>query len=246
MKVFAVAMHKGGVGKTAITTNVAAVLADRGRRVLVVDADPQNHQARHFGIAAPERGLAESMFQQVPLPSIAFEVRDRLFLVGSGANLSSADVHLSGKPDGHHRLRTALQTVKEQFDYVFIDCPPNLGLLTLNALVAASRPIVPVQTEQAAADSLVSFHKTCMDVREFLNPSLEDLWILPSMFQGNTTHQRAILEHLRGNPWKCTVLDPIRRTVRIADAFARGCPVYETDRTASDGFERVAERIEAA
>jgi chromosome partitioning protein len=243
MKVFAVAMQKGGVGKTTVAMNVAVILADRGHRVLIVDADPQHCQSDAFGINPPdEKTLCEVLLEGLPISAAAIRIRG-VDLVPGSRRLISAEKILGEEPDGNFRLRTALAGVKNLYDFVFIDCPPNLGRLTTNALVAADVPLVPVQTEQAAANAFRDFYETYGKIKTHLNPNLQPPVIIPSMYQGTTTLMREILQILEGNPMKLEVLTPIRRTIKISEAFSRGVPVYDYDREASGPFESIAERI---
>jgi chromosome partitioning protein len=260
MRVFAIAMQKGGVGKSTVTSNLGIILADRGERVLVVDADPQGHQSTSFGLRLPEDAvtLVDVLLDRVSIRKAIMPVRPAvrrgeeivspalpLHLVPSKLTLQVADAQLSGKPDGHHRMREALEEVREDYDYVLIDCPPNLGMLTTNALVAAERPIVPFQTEQLSYESFPQFLETFMTVRKYLHPQLKDPVLLPNMFQAQTVHHREVLAEARRNPFGFPVFEPIRRAIKAAEAVGLGKTIYEHDRTASEGFERAAERMAA-
>jgi chromosome partitioning protein len=260
MRVFPVAMQKGGVGKSTVTSNLAIILADRGSRVLVIDADPQGHQAANFGIKVPADTMTTTdvLLDRVPIRKAIVVVRPDvakqgnivkaalpLHLVPSNIHLAVADAQLSGKPDGHHRLREALADVREDYDFVFIDCPPNLGMLTTNALVAAERPIVPFQTEQLSYESFPQFLETFMRVRKYLHPDLGDPILLPNMYQAQTVHHRDVLAEATKNPFGFLVFEPIRRAIKASEAVGLGRTIYEHDRVASDGFERAAERIAA-
>lgn len=260
MRVFAVAMQKGGVGKSTVTSNLAIVLADRGSRVLVIDADPQGHQSANFGIRLPADALttADVLIDRAPIRNALVVVRPAvmkgqevlhaalpLHLLPSNIQLAVADAQLSGKPDGHHRLKEALEDVRDDYDYVLIDCPPNLGMLTTNALVASERPIVPFQTEQLSYESFPQFLETFMRVRKYLHPDLKDPVLLPNMYQAQTVHHRDVLAEARKNPFGFPVLDPIRRAIKAAEAVGLGRTIYEHDRGASEGFERAAERMVA-
>lgn len=244
MRVFAVAMQKGGVGKTTLATNVAVVLADRGFRVLLIDADPQRCQADALRVAPPDdRTLCEVLLGQLPLAEAVIPVRG-LHLLPASKRLTSVEKILGdGRPDANFRLREALKGADNAYDFVFVDCPPNLGHLTINALAAADCPLVPVQTEQGAANAFSDFLETYRMVKEYLNPRLEAPIIIPSMYQSGTILQREILEILQGNPLNLQVWQPIRRTIKIAEAYSRGIPVCDHDREASGPFEAIAARI---
>jgi chromosome partitioning protein len=258
MRVFPVAMQKGGVGKSTVTSNVAIILAERGHRVLVIDADPQGHQAALFGLEVGADALTTTdvLIERVSIRKAALVVRPAvlregvvtraelpLHLVPSDINLAIADSELAGKPDGHHRMREALEEVREEYDYAFIDCPPNLGMLTTNALVAGERPIVPFQTEQLSYESFPQFLETVTRVRKYLHPGLGDPILVPNMYQAQTVHHREVLDEARQNPFGFVVFEPIRRAIKAAEAVGLGRTIYEHDRAASDGFERAATSI---
>lgn len=242
MRVFAVAMQKGGVGKTTLAANLAVCVADLGHRVLVVDADPQCHQSLAFGIKPAGASLCEVLLDGLPARDAIVPVRNLSLLPGS-PRLASADLYLAREPDGNHRLRSALAAIADELDYVFIDCPPTLGTLTLNALVAADRPLVPIQTEQAAANSFPAFYTTFQKVKAHLNPSIEEPLLIPTMFMENTSHHREILLYLQRNPLHLEVSVPVKRRIRITEALHLGLPVCEIDRDASAPFERIAQQL---
>jgi chromosome partitioning protein len=246
VKTIAVAMHKGGVGKTATTINLGALLADRDKRVLLVDADSQCHLTEGIGVdVQPEQpSIYQVLLDGFPLSDAAVAVRGLHLLPGSHytTNLERELLNVVGR---EFRLRKALKTVEDAFDYVLIDCPPNLGTLTVNALTAADSVLIPVQTHQPALSSLPQFYQTILAVRE-VNPSLRIEGILPTMYDKRTSHQQQILEALSGLDYEgAPCFDPIKLSTRVVEAFSLRVPVCDHDRTASDGYERLAERIDA-
>jgi chromosome partitioning protein len=170
VKTIAVAMHKGGVGKTATTINLGALLADREKRVLLVDADSQCHLTEGIGVEVQQDqpSIYQVLLDGFPLADAAVPIRGLYLLPGSHytTNLERELLNVVGR---EFRLRKALKTVESAFDYVLIDCPPNLGTLTVNALTAADSVLIPVQTHQPALSSLPQFYQTILAVRE-VNP----------------------------------------------------------------------------
>ncbi len=242
MRGIAIAMQKGGVGKTTSAAHIAAALADIDYRVLLVDLDPQCQQAQIFGVAVDlERTIYQVLMKGEPIQACAYRARN-FDLLPSSQEWFTADSDLSGLA-GPMKFRKALEQVSTQYDFVVMDTPPNLGALTSSALVAATDLIIPVQTHLASLNELAKFVNLVNQAREFHNPDLCVLGILPTMFQRTNTHDKQVLELMRANPVGYTVLDPIPRTVRIADCFARQMPTYDYDREAGWSYEQLVQRL---
>lgn len=243
MRTIAVAMQKGGVGKTTTVLHVAVGLADLGHRVLIVDLDPQGQQAQVLGVQVdPERTVYQVLMGGAALPSCLYRVRG-LDLLPAYPGWTNADVELAPLFDGRYKLRAALTTVRDRYDWVVIDTPPNLGALTANALAAAQQVIVPVTTHQAAVNELPKFIETFELAKLHLNPTLEIAGILPTMYAKRVAQDEQILEVLRNNPMGIPCYDPIPRTTRLTECFSRCAPAYDYDREASWPYERLAERL---
>lgn len=245
MRVFAVVMQKGGVGKSTITANVAGILADRGSRVLVVDLDPQGHQAVLFNVKShvKEPTVLEVLTDRVPIAQARIPVRERIDLVPATIHLGAAKAELSQHADGHHRLKEALEAVRDEYDYVLVDTPPDLSMLTSNALVACDRPFVPFGPEQLSFESMPDFIETYRRVKKYQHPAIGEPIFVPNQFQRQTVHHREIVDLTTKNPFGYPVWDPIKRSIHAAAAVGVGKLIYEYDRDASEGFERLAERM---
>ncbi|MFC5281707.1 ParA family protein [Arcanobacterium canis] len=228
-RVFTVANQKGGVGKTTSAVNVAGALAKGGLNILVIDADPQGNASTALGVehTSGTPSVYEVMTGELPLveavaPSPDF---DSLFVVPSTIDLSSAEIELVGGERREYRLRDALDSALITFaergvelDYVIIDCPPSLGLLTLNALVAAHEILIPIQTEYYALEGLTQLMKSIESVRTALNPDVAISTILLTMFDKRTNLAQDVAREVRSYFPKETLSVEIPRNIRISEA----------------------------
>jgi chromosome partitioning protein len=247
-KVLAIANQKGGVGKTTTAVNLAASIANAGRRVLLVDLDPQANATSGLGFhrGSVTEGVYEAIANGRPLRELTqlTEV-PTLWLVPSTRDLAGAEVELVSVERREQRLREALEAVREQFDYIIIDCPPSLGLLTLNALVAATAVVIPMQCEFYALEGLSALTSTIQQVKEVFNPQLELEGILLTMVDPrmNLTQQVAdeVRSHFEGKVYRTT----IPRNVRLSEAPSHGKPIllYDSRSTGSMSYQALAEEL---
>jgi chromosome partitioning protein len=236
MKIIAVANQKGGVGKTTTSVNLAASLATMRRRVLLIDLDPQGNATMGSGVSKDE--LVESVYDVLvfdePIIDIAHKNDDTgFFLLGSNSDLTAAEIELLDMDNRENRLKDALSGLESEFDYVFIDCPPSLNLLTLNALVAAQGVIIPMQCEYYALEGLTALMGTVARVKEQLNPNLRIEGIIRTMYDSRnslTKDVSAQLSEYFGDRLYRTV---VPRNVRLAEAPSYGLPVYYYDSRSS-------------
>ncbi len=230
-KIIAIANQKGGVGKTTTTINLGAYLASNKKRVLLVDLDPQGNSSSGLGIGKEELevDLYDCMTQGVPVDEVAQKTEiDRLFVLPASPVLAAAEVELVSAQRREFRLRQALENL--DYDYVLIDCPPSLGLLTVNGLVAAHEIIIPVQAEFYALEGLGQLIQTIQRVRQALNPNLGLMGVLLTMHAGRTTLSMQVHDEVKRH-FPDKVFDTIiPRNVRLAEAPSYGKPISHYDR----------------
>jgi len=231
-RVIAVANQKGGVGKTTTTINVGASLAELGQRVLIVDLDPQANASTGLGIE--NRGLETSMYhvlmQEVPLEN-CIEPTDvkGLFVAPSSLDLAGAEIELVPAFSRETRLRRSIEAVLEQFDYVLIDCPPSLGLLTVNGLSAAQEVLVPIQCEYYALEGLGQLLRNVDLVRRNLNPELHVSTIVCVMYDARTKLADQVVTEVREHFGDKVVQTVVPRSVRLSEAPSFGQPITTFD-----------------
>ncbi len=241
----AFANQKGGVAKTTSTLNLAVALAEAGHRVLCVDMDPQANLTMSQGID-PE-GLERSVFDVLVhgLPIAEIIVSREIDLACGSIDLAGAELALSAKIGRERALEKALRPVREDYDFICIDTPPSLGLLTVNALTAADRVIVPVQCEYLSMRGLLQLQNTLSMIRENLNPDVEIGGILPTLVDTRTLHAQEALEILEENFGDRVYAARIRKTVRFAEAPVRGMSVlrYDPKGSAADSYRQLAKEV---
>jgi chromosome partitioning protein len=229
-RVLTLANQKGGVAKTTTTLNLAVAFAERGLRVLAVDLDPQGNLTMSQGMNPDE--IEQSMFDvlvhRTPLEKVVHRVE--VDVAVSSIDLAGAELALSSMIGRERALEKALLPIRGDYDFVLIDTPPSLGVLTINALVAATGVIVPVQCEYLSLRGLVQLESTLSMIRENLNPAVEIAGILPTMFD-RTVHAREAVEILQENFGDLVFETRIRKTVRYAEAPVKGSSVLRYDPT---------------
>jgi chromosome partitioning protein len=230
-KVIAFANQKGGVAKTTTTLNLAVAFKEQGLGVLVVDLDPQGNltMSQGFDPDAIERSMFDVLVHRVPIDEIIHPAE--VDIAVSSIDLAGAELALSSMIGRERALEKALDAVKSRYDYILIDTPPSLGLLTINALVASNGVIVPVQCEYLSLRGLVQLENTMAMIRENLNPDVHIEGILATMFDRRTLHSREAIEILRENFGELVFNTRIRKTIRYAEAPVKGQSIMAYDPT---------------
>ena len=235
-RVIAFANQKGGVAKTTTTLNLGVALAELGKRVLAIDLDPQGNLTMSQGWNPDEidRSMFDVLVHRLPITEI---IRTNEIYVGvASIDLAGAELSLSSMIGRERALEKALQPVQESYDYILIDTPPSLGLLTINAFVAAQGVIVPVQCEYLSLRGLVQLENTLTMIRENLNPNVAIQGILPTMFDKRLLHSREAVEILTENFGDLVLETKIKKTVRYAEAPVKGQSILKYDPTGDAAF----------
>jgi chromosome partitioning protein len=226
-RVLAVANQKGGVAKTTTVASLGAAMEEKGRRVLLVDLDPQGCLTFSLG-HDPDKlpvSVHEVLLGEVE-PSVALiDTTEGMSLLPANIDLAGVEAMLLMRAGREYALRRGLAKVKDEFDVIIIDCPPSLGVLTLNGLTAADEVIVPLQCETLAHRGVGQFLRTITDVQQITNPDLKLLGALPTLYDSRTTHTRDVLLDVADRYEMPVLAPPIPRTVRFAEASASGCSV---------------------
>lgn len=249
-RIIAVANQKGGVGKTTTTVNLAACIAEAGKRVLVIDLDPQGNASSGLNVRVQnlESTIYQVVVMEAPIEDCIepTEVKN-LFIVPSTLDLAGADIELVTAIGRETRLKRALADVLDDYDYVFIDCAPSLGLLTLNALVAAEELLMPVQCEYFALEGVGQLLGTVEKVRKSINPVLEVTTIVCTMFDSRTKLSQEVVDNVREffGDKVCKTIIP--RNTKLAEAPSAGKPIITYDPTGkgSKAYREVAKEVMA-
>jgi chromosome partitioning protein len=244
-RVISFANQKGGVAKTTTTLNLGVAFAEQGLKVLLVDLDPQGNLTMSQGMNpdAIERSMFDVLVHRLPLQEVIHHAE--VDLAVSSIDLAGAELALSSMIGRERALEKALTVVKDGYDYVLIDTPPSLGLLTINALVASNGVIVPVQCEYLSLRGLVQLENTLSMIRENLNPHVEIEGILPTMYDSRTLHSREAVEILQENFGDLVFDTKIRKTVRYAEAPVKGTSVlkYDPSGSAAEAYRELAKEV---
>lgn len=231
-KVMAIINQKGGVGKSTTAINLSAALGELGKQVLLVDLDPQGNSSSGLGIEKSQvkNCVYDVLLNDVPIEDVIIpDVCEGLDLVPATINLAGAEVELVSEMARENRLKDAVGSLRGKYDYVFIDCPPSLGLLTVNALVAADKLLIPIQCEFYALEGVTKLLDSMKRVKTRLNPTLDIFGVLLTMYDGRTTLSKQVVEEVRGYFGKTVFTTLVPRTVKLSEAPSFGQPITQYD-----------------
>lgn len=244
-RVISVSNQKGGVGKTTTTINISAFLAEKKKRVLIIDIDPQGNAGFGLGINAEEieTTIYEVLIKEIPITSAIFKTEiDNLYIIPSNIHLSGAQVELLNHDRREYILKELINGIKKDFDYIFIDCPPSLGILTVNSLTAADSVLIPLQCEYYALEGLNQLLKVIAMVQENLNKKLVIEGVVLTMYDSRTNLSQQIVsdikEYFKDKVFKTIV----PRNVKLSEAPSFGKPInlYDRNCTGSESYEKLS------
>ena len=247
-RIIAIANQKGGVGKTTTAINQSSCLAEKGQKVLAVDMDPQGNMTSGLGVDKDEAEntvydliIGEADINEV----IQKNVMENLDVIPTNIDLSAAEIELIGVDDKEYIVRNAIHKVRDEYDFVIIDCPPSLSMLTINAMTTADSVLVPIQCEYYALEGLSQLIHTVELVKERLNPVLEIEGVVFTMYDARTNLSLQVVENVKDNLQQNIYKTIIPRNIRLAEAPSYGMPInkYDSKSAGSDAYMRLADEV---
>lgn len=247
-RIIAVANQKGGVGKTTTTINLSACLAEQGQKVLVIDVDPQGNTTSGLGIDKnnTENTVYELMLGEASIDDCIYKsVMDYLDVIPSNVNLAGAEIDLIDIDDREYILKKIVNSLKEKYDFILLDCPPSLSMLTVNAMTAANTVLVPIQCEYYALEGLSQLIRTINLVKQKLNPELEIEGVVFTMYDARTNLSLQVVENVKANLKQTVYKTIIPRNIRLAEAPSHGLPInlYDSKSAGAESYRLLAEEV---
>ena len=247
-RVIAIANQKGGVGKTTTTINLSAWLAEKGKKILVIDTDPQGNTTSGFGL---EKNDIENTIYELLLGEISIEESiiknavEGVDIIPSNVNLAAVEIELIGVDKKEFILRNEVEWVKDRYDFIIIDCPPSLSLLTINSMTTADTVLVPIQCEYYALEGLSQLIHTVNLVKERLNPDLDMEGVVFTMFDSRTNLSMQVVENVKANIQQKVYDTLIPRNIRLAEAPSYGMPIniYDPKSAGAEAYMSLADEI---
>ena len=248
-KIIAVANQKGGVGKTTTSVNLSAAFAEMGKKVLLIDCDPQGNATSGLGIEKDglELSIYDALINDTPMEEIILQTQFGLDMVPSVMDLAGAEVELVNLDDKQYRLKKAVELIKDKYDYILIDCPPSLGHVTLNALTAADSVLLPLQCEFYALEGLSQLLSTVQLVQEQLNGDLRIEGLVLTMYDSRTNLAEQVVEEVKTHFPDMVYATKIPRNVRLSEAPSFGKPIfaYAASSKGAQAYMSLAEEVVA-
>ena len=247
-RTIAIANQKGGVGKTTTAINLSAALAEKGKKVLTIDLDPQGNTTSGLGIDKNncKYTVYELMLDECSIKQcIRSNIYDNLCLIPSNVNLSAAEIELIGVKDKEYILKNEVEWIKDDFDYIIIDCPPSLNMLTVNGMTTADSVIVPIQCEYYALEGLSQLLHTINLVKERLNPRLTIEGVVFTMYDARTNLSLQVVENVKNNLNQQIYKTIIPRNVKLAEAPSYGLPItiYDGKSASAESYRQLAQEV---